>query len=101
LGSRPAIIAKGVDFDLFVFFGFFFINVLFNTASSAAPQIPLTVSEDAGIDPGLLRLWHWQSDALTTRLDLIHSRLKKRSCILNKNSTFLWFSYTGHLFGNF
>jgi hypothetical protein len=21
----------------------------------------------------LLRLWHWQSDALTTRLDLIHS----------------------------
>jgi hypothetical protein len=28
-----------------------------------------TVSEEAG---GLLRLWHWQSDALTTLLDLIH-----------------------------
>ncbi len=25
-----------------------------------------------GSNPGLLRLWHWQSDALTTRLDLIH-----------------------------
>jgi hypothetical protein len=23
-----------------------------------------------GSNPGLLRLWHWQSDALTTRLEL-------------------------------
>jgi hypothetical protein len=30
------------------------------------------VSEDAGIEPRLLRLWYWQSDALTTLLDLIH-----------------------------
>jgi hypothetical protein len=32
-----------------------------------------TVSEDARnleLNPGLLRLWHWQSDALTIRLDL-------------------------------
>ncbi len=28
-----------------------------------------------GSKPGLLRLWHWQSDALTTRLCLIHTRL--------------------------
>ena len=27
-------------------------------------------------EAGLLRLWHWQSDALTTRLDLIHTRLR-------------------------
>ncbi len=27
------------------------------------------------LGPGLLRLWHWQSDALSTRLDLIHARL--------------------------
>jgi hypothetical protein len=27
-----------------------------------------TVSEDAGIEPGLLRLRRWQSDALTTRV---------------------------------
>jgi hypothetical protein len=26
-----------------------------------------------GPNPGLLRLWHWQPDALTTRLDLIHN----------------------------
>ncbi len=28
------------------------------------------MSEDAGIE-----LWHWQQDALTTRLDLIHFHL--------------------------
>jgi hypothetical protein len=34
-----------------------------------------TMSEDAGLgsSPGLLRLGLWQSDALTTQLDLIHS----------------------------
>jgi hypothetical protein len=31
-----------------------------------------TVSEDARSNPGLLRSRHWQSDALTTRPDLIH-----------------------------
>jgi hypothetical protein len=30
----------------------------FKTVSSAAPQI-LTVSEDAGIEPKTVRLWHW------------------------------------------
>ncbi len=28
-----------------------------------------------GSNPGLLRLWHWQPDALTSRLDLIYVRV--------------------------
>ncbi len=41
------------------------------------PPSDFTVSEDAGMgsNPGLLRLWHWQQDALATWLDLIHSWL--------------------------
>ncbi len=50
--------------------GDFFLCVLY-TSSFAVPQIPLC-QRMMGLNTGLLRLRHWLTDALTTRLYLIH-----------------------------
>ncbi len=47
-----------------------FLGTSFNTASPAALQLPLC-QRMLGLK--LLRCWHWQFDALTTGLDLIHN----------------------------
>ncbi len=46
------------------FFGVWFCYVLYST---------LLCRRMMKSNPGLLRFWHWQSDALTARLDLIHT----------------------------
>jgi hypothetical protein len=59
------------NYHLVYCLGFFhFLGTLFTIASSAAFQI--LCRGMLGSNPELLRLSRWLSDALTTRLDLVH-----------------------------
>jgi hypothetical protein len=54
--------------------GFLFISLFHNKHCFICRPSHSRMSEAEAIKPKVLQLWHWLSGALTTRLDLIHSR---------------------------
>jgi hypothetical protein len=61
---------------------FLIFSALYSTASSAASQISQCRRMLGSNPPGQLRIRHWMSDDLTTRLDLICQIIKMKTCPL-------------------